>query len=63
MREILRFDEQSVLLRTDKRLLLIRGRQIRLRQLAPDSGRVEVLGSIQSLSYESAPARRGWFRR
>ena len=57
VKEVLRFDESSVLLQTPERLLLVRGAELALRQLAPGEGRVELRGRVDSLSYGGSPER------
>lgn len=49
--EVLRFDEESVVLRTSLGALLVRGTGLKLKCLSLDGGRVEVEGSICGLQY------------
>ena len=63
VKEILRFDETAVVLRTGDRLLVVRGEGLALRQLAPEEGRVEVRGRVDSLSYEQGGTHKGLLRR
>lgn len=63
IREVLRFDESAVVLRTGDRLLVVRGEGLALRQLAPEEGRVEIRGRIEALGYEQGGARVGLLRR
>ena len=63
VKEILRFDESAVVLRTGDRLLVVRGEGLALRQLAPEEGRVEVRGRVDGLSYEQGGTHKGLLRR
>ena len=63
IKEVLRFDESAVVLRTADRLLVVRGDGLSLRQLAPEEGRVEVRGGIQAVSFEQGGQRQGLLRR
>lgn len=60
--EVLRFDEQSVVLKTVKGILIVRGSGLQLQTLVPEGGRVSVEGSVDSMSYE-ALREGGFFRR
>jgi sporulation protein YabP len=62
VKEVLRFEEGLVVLRTGDRLLVVRGEGLALRQLAPEEGRVEVRGRVDLLSWEQS-APRGGLRR
>ena len=59
VKEILRFDETAVVLRTGDQLLVVRGEGLALRQLAPEEGRVEVRGRVDGLSYEQGGVHKG----
>ena len=63
VKEVLRFDPDTVVLRTADQLLVVRGGGLVLRRLSPDEGRVEVRGRVDSLSYEQDAARGGLLRR
>jgi len=60
--EVLRFDEHSVLLKTAKGLLALRGEGLQLKQLAPEGGQVTVRGELAALSYEELRAGGFWRR-
>ena len=47
--EVLRVEENG------QSVLVVRGTELKLRELRPEGGRVEVLGSIDALGYETAP--------
>ena len=63
VKEILRFDEELVVLQTADRLLVIRGEELALRSLTPEDGRVEVRGRVNGLSYEQGGQEKGLLRR
>jgi len=63
IKEVLRFEDSAVVLRTGDRLLLVRGEGLSLRRLAPDEGCVELRGRIEALSYEQGGDRRGLLKR
>ena len=60
--EVVSFDENAVLLRTELGELLIQGQQLQLRQLSLDGGQVAVDGTVAAMSYEE-PRSAGWLRR
>lgn len=61
--EILRFDETTVLLRLPDRLLTVRGEGLELKQLLPDKGSVEILGSVNAVVYDGKAVSGGLLRR
>ena len=63
IREILRFDETAVVLRTGDRALIVRGEGLTLRSLTPEDGKVEVRGKVEALSYDQAGPEKGLLRR
>ena len=62
VREVLRFDPQTVVLRLEAGLLLVHGDRLSLKQLAPEDGRLEVRGTVDAVNYEQAPSK-GLLRR
>ena len=60
--EVISFDADSVILKTVKGLLSVRGTELKLRALTPDAGKIEVDGEISALSY-SALREGGFLRR
>ena len=56
--EVLRVDETGVALRVGPCVLIARGEGLKLRQMTPDDGRVDVQGKVDSLSYETASGGR-----
>ena len=61
--EVVRFDEEAVVVRTELGVISIQGRELRLRNLSPEGGQVEVEGSISALSYEEPRSGGGWLAR
>ena len=60
--EVVSFDENAVLLRTEQGDLLVQGRDLQLRQLSLDGGQVAVDGTVAAMLYEE-PRQGGWLRR
>lgn len=52
VQDIESFDESSVVLHTSRGVLLVRGQDLHLRQLATDGGQVAVEGMIDALIFE-----------
>ncbi|MBQ1410719.1 MAG: YabP/YqfC family sporulation protein [Oscillospiraceae bacterium] len=63
VKEILRFDETTVVLRLTERLLVVRGAGLSLRSLVPEDGQVELRGRVDALGYEQGGQEKGLFRR
>lgn len=59
--EVVRFDEDAVVLQTDMGTLTVQGEQLQLKELSVEGGRVTVEGTISALSYE-APRQSGSFQ-
>ncbi len=62
VQEVLRLEEDQVVLKTAQGLLVIRGRDLSLVQMAPKGDLTVLRGQIQSLSYETAVTG-GFFKR
>lgn len=62
IREVLRFDEARVALRSTRGVVLISGSGLKLRTLTPEDGRVVVDGSIDAVGY-AEDRRRGSLRK
>ena len=58
--EVVRFEEDAVVLQTDMGTLTVLGEQLQLRELSVEGGRVTVEGTVSALSYE-APRQGGSF--
>lgn len=63
VQEVVRFDENAVMLSTVKGMLLIQGENLRLQTLLPDGGCVTVTGTISAAGYAQPHERGGFFRR
>jgi len=61
--EVVSFDENAVLLRTEQGDLLIQGRDLQLRQLSLDGGQVAVDGTVAAMVYEEPRQGGSWLRR
>ena len=61
--EVVSFDEGAVVLHTELGTLTVQGRDLHLRTLAPEGGRVEVDGEVCALIYEEPGAPGGWLGR
>ena len=61
--DVLSFDEEAVLLRTEMGILTVQGRELRLKTLSPEGGQVTVEGSVNSLIYEEPRQKGGWMSR
>ena len=61
VQEVLSFDESTVVLQTELGMLTVQGRQLQLKTLSVEGGRVEVCGEVAGLLYEQP--RQSWFRR
>jgi len=61
--EVVSFDENAVLLRTEQGDLLIQGKDLQLRQLSLDGGQVAVDGTVTAMIYEEPRQGGGWLRR
>lgn len=61
--QVLSFDENAVTLETARGLLQVRGKDLKLRALAPEGGQVDIAGQVELLAYEEARPAGGLFRR
>jgi sporulation protein YabP len=61
--EVLRLDEEAVVMKTGLGLLLVQGQGLQLKNLSPDGGQVELRGQICALSYQEPKATSGRLRR
>lgn len=59
--EVVRFEDNVVVLKTSLGTLVIQGRELKLKTLSLDGGQVAVDGTISALVYEEP--RGGWARR
>ena len=63
VREVESFDEESVVLRTSKGVLVIRGQSLHLHTLSIEGGQVAVDGTVDALLYEEPQKQGGFFSR
>ena len=61
--EVDSFDENTVLLRTNRGLVTVRGEGLQLRSLSPEEGQVRVDGTVSAIVYEQAKPEGGFLRR
>ena len=61
--EVISFDEESVVLKTELGTLLVQGRQLQLKALTPEGGQIAVEGNVSALSYAEPRQSGGWLRR
>ena len=61
--EVVSFDENAVVLRTELGLLVIRGQALQLKTLSLEGGQVVVDGSVDALHYEAQRPAGSWLRR
>ncbi len=61
--EVLRLDDEAVVLKTGLGLLLVQGQELQLKTLSPEGGQVELRGRICALSYQEPKAASGRLRR
>lgn len=61
--DVVRFDEDAVILRTTLGTLIIQGNQLQLKTLSTDGGQVAVEGSVSAMYYEENRQKGGFFHR
>ena len=61
--EVVSFDENAVVLRTELGILVIQGSNLQLKTLSLEGGQVVVEGSVAALHYEEPRPLGGWLRR
>ncbi len=61
--EVLSFQEDAVVMKTSLGTLIVQGRGLKLRTLAPAGGQVEIDGTIDAAVYQEHRDRGGWVRR
>ena len=62
VREVVSFDEETVVLHTELGTLTVQGQELHLRTLSAEGGQVEVDGTVSALIYEE-PRQGGFFSR
>lgn len=61
--EVVSFDENSVVLRTELGTLVIQGQNLQLKTLSLEGGQMGVDGTISALHYEEPRTGGSWLRR
>ena len=61
--EVLRFDENTIVLKTGLGILTVQGQQLHLKTLSPENGQVALDGQISALVYEEPKTPVGIFQR
>lgn len=61
--EVVSFDENMVHMETAQGSLLVHGRELRLKNLSPDHGQLELSGQVEALIYEEPKRKGGIFGR
>ena len=61
--EVESFDENAVILHTSRGILIVRGRELHLRQLTTGGGQVSVDGTVDALVFEESRKDRGFLAR
>lgn len=60
VRDVLSFDENSVILETEQGMLTVKGKNLHIGRLMLDQGEVEMEGNVDSIVYSgSNPAKKG----
>ena len=62
VREVVSFDETTVVLQTDLGTLVVQGQELKLKTLSPEGGQVAVDGTVTALVYEQ-PRSGTWRQR
>ncbi len=62
--DVVRFEEESILLDTDLGMLEVDGSQLRIAKLDPDRQEIRILGTVHAMFYvEPSAKKKGLFRR
>ena len=62
--EVVSFDDESVVLRTELGTLVVQGRDLQLKTLSTEGGQVAVEGTVAALIYEEPRQQKGgWMHR
>lgn len=61
--EVVSFEENAVVLRTEMGLLVIRGQELQLKTLSLEGGQVVVEGTVEAMHYEQSRPAGSWLRR
>ena len=61
--EVVSFEDNAVVMHTALGALIVQGRDLQLKTLAPDGGQVIVEGTVSALAYEEPRSAGGWLSR
>lgn len=61
--EVVSFDENAVIVRTELGALTVQGQQLQLKTLSVEGGQIAVEGHISLLAYEEPRQKGGWVHR
>lgn len=61
--EVVSFEDNAVVMHTALGTLIVQGRDLQLKTLAPDGGQVIVEGTVSALAYEEPRSAGGWLSR
>lgn len=63
VKEVVHFDENTVCMDTARGSLHVHGRELRLKNLSPQGGQLELTGAVEALIYEETKEKSGFFGR
>lgn len=63
VREVLNFDEETVVVQTELGKLMVQGHDLKLKTLSPEGGQVRIEGTVVALQYQQSTENRGGLRR
>lgn len=61
--EVVSFDDTAVQMETSQGSLMVYGQQLRLKNLSPEAGQLELTGVVEALVYEQPRRKGGWLSR
>lgn len=61
--EVVSFDDTTVQMETSLGSLTVYGQQLRLKNLSPEAGQLELIGEVEAMVYEQPQRKGGWFSR
>ena len=61
--EVVSFDETAVQMETAMGVLTVYGQQLRLKNLSPEAGQLELTGEVEAMAYEQPRRKGGWLSR
>ena len=61
--EVVSFDETAVQMETELGMLTVYGQQLRLKNLSPEAGQLELTGEVEAMAYEQLRQKGGWLSR